>query len=77
MLIWMKQTLIWFSLQRDKTGNRLSNIKDTLAESLQLYMSALHQNMSIFQSSRLVSQGWVKSKEKVPDVSDPNQNVET
>ena len=56
MLIWMKQTLIWFNLQRDGTGNGLSNIKDTFAESLQLQMSVLHQRMSIFQSSRLVSQ---------------------
>ena len=52
----MKQTLIWFNLQRDGTRNGLSNIKETFAESLQLQMSVLHQRMSIFQSSRLVSQ---------------------
>ena len=55
----MKQTLIWFNLQRDGTGNGLSSIKDTFAESLQLQMSALHQSMCIFQfqqPSRLVSQ---------------------
>ena len=78
----MKQTLIGFSLQRDRTGNGLRNIKDTFAESLQLQMSVLDQSMSILQSSRLVSQihimdGWAKCKEKVPDVSDSNQNVET
>ena len=56
MLIWIKQKLIWFNLQRDGTGNGLSNIKDTFAESLQLQMSVLHQRMSIFQSSMLVSQ---------------------
>ena len=56
MLIWMKQMLIWFSLQRDGTGNGLSNIKDTFAESLQLQMSVLYQSMSIFQSPRLVPQ---------------------
>ena len=56
MLIWMKQTLIWFNLQRDGTRNGLSNIKETFAESLQLQMSVLHQRMSIFQSSMLVSQ---------------------
>ena len=50
----MKQTLIWFNLQRDGTRNGLSNIKETFAESLQLQMSVLHQRMSIFQSSRLV-----------------------
>ena len=56
MLIWMKQTLIWFSLQRDGTTNGLPNIKETFVESLQLQMSVLHQRMSIFQSSMLVSQ---------------------
>ena len=52
----MKQRLIWFNLQRDGTRNGLSNIKETFAESLQLQMSVLHQRMSIFQSSMLVSQ---------------------
>ena len=56
VLIWMKQTLIWFNLQRDGTRNGLPNIKETFSESLQLQMSVLHQRMSIFQSSRLVSQ---------------------
>ena len=56
MLIWMKQRLIWFNLQRDGTRNGLSNIKETFAESLQLQMSVLHQRMSNFQSSMLVSQ---------------------
>ena len=51
-----KKTLIWFNLRRDGTRNRLSNIKETFAESLQLQMSVLHQRMSIFQSSMLVSQ---------------------
>ena len=44
-LIWMKQTLIWFNLQRDQTRNELSTIKETFAVSLQLQMSALHQRM--------------------------------
>ena len=56
LLIWMKQTLAWFNLPRDGTRNGLSNIKETFAESLQLQMSILHQRMSIFQSSMLVSQ---------------------
>ena len=56
VLIWMKKTLIWFNLQGDGNINGLTNIKDTFAESLQLQMSVLHQSMSIFQSSRLVSQ---------------------
>ena len=55
-LIWMKKTLIWFNLQRRRTRNGLSNIKETFAENLQLQMSVLHQRMSIFQSSMLFSQ---------------------
>ena len=50
VLIWMKQTLIWFNLQIDGTGNGLSNIKHTFAESLQLKISVLHQNMCIFKN---------------------------
>ena len=34
VLIWKKQMLIWFNLQRDGTGYGLSNFKDTFAESL-------------------------------------------
>ena len=73
----MKQTLIWFNLQRDGTRNGLSNIKKTFAEILQLQMSVLHQRTSIFQSSiqcwSLTSShdDWAKCKEKVPDASDP------
>ena len=68
MLIWMKQSLIWLNLQRDGTRNGLSNIKETFEENLQLQISVLHQNMSIYLP-RLVSQvqsrmqydGWAKS----------------
>ena len=78
VLIWMKQRLIWFNLQRDGTRNRLSNIKANFAENLRQQMSVLHQSMSIFQgwSLKFIYDGWAKCKEKVPDVSDPNQNVE-
>ena len=41
VLIWMKQRLIWFNLQRDGTRNGLSNIKETFAEKLQLKMLVL------------------------------------
>ena len=74
----MKQALIWFNLQRDVTGNGLSNIKNTFAECLQLQMSILDQSMCTFKAGLSSSyDGWAKYKEKVPDVSDPNQNVET
>ena len=56
IIIWMKQALIWFNLERDGTRNGLPNIEETFSESLQLQMSVLHQRMSIYQSSRLVSQ---------------------
>ena len=40
-------------------------------------MSVLHQSMCIFKTGLpSLSDGWAKYKEKVPDVSDPNQNVE-
>ena len=65
VLIWMKQTLIWFNLQRDGTRNGLSNIKETFAESLQLQMSVLHQSMSIFQFSMLVSQVHMMAEQNV------------
>ena len=74
----MKQTLIWFNLQRDGTGNGLSNIMDTFAESLQLQILVLHQSTCIFRAGLSSSyHGWTKYKDKVPDISDPNQNVET
>ena len=50
VLIWMKQTLIWFNLQRDGTWNELSNAEDTFAESFQLHISLLHQSLCIFKA---------------------------
>ena len=39
-------------------------------------MSILHQSMCIFKASlSSLYDGWAKYKEKVPDVSDPNQIV--
>ena len=78
VLIWMKQTLIWFNLQRDGTGNGLSIIKDASAESLQLQKSVMNQNMCIFKAGVSSSyDGWAKYKEKVTDLLDANENVET
>ena len=73
----MKRRLIWFNLQRNGTRNRLSNIKETFPENLQLKMLVSAPKYEHFP--RLVSQvhmmtGRNKCKEKVPDVSDPNQN---
>ena len=75
----MKQTLIWLNLQRDGSRNGLSNIKETFAQSLQLQMSVpTYEHFPIFNAGLSSSHdGWAKCKEKVLDVSDPNQNVET
>ena len=69
--------LMWFNLQKNGTGIGLSNIKETFAESLQLQMPLVNQSMYIFKADLSGScDSWAKYKEKEPDVSDPNQNVE-
>ena len=57
----------------------LPNTKDTFAECLQLQISVLHQSMCIFEAGLSSSSYdcWAKYKEKIPYVSDPNQNVDT
>ena len=58
--------------------NELYNIKDTFAESFQLQISVLHQGICIFKAGlSSLSDAWAKYKEKVPEVSASNQNVET
>ena len=59
VLIWMKQRLVWFNLQRDGARNGLPNIKETFAENLQLQMPVLHQSMSIFQGWSLKFIRWL------------------
>ena len=76
VLIWMKQMLVWFNLERDGTKNGLSNIKDNFAESFQLQISVLHQSICIFKAGLLSScDGCAKYKEKVHDVPDSNPNT--
>ena len=70
--------LVCFNLQRNGTGKGLSNIEDTFAESFQLQISVLHQSLCIFKAGlSSLSDGWAKYKQKVPDMSDSNQNLET
>ena len=65
MLFWIKQVLTCFKLQRNRTGNGLSNIKDTFAESLQLQTSVLHESMYILKAEHSsLNDGWVKYKKK-------------
>ena len=70
--------LICLKLHRNGAGNALYNIKDKFAEIFQLKISVLHLSMCIFKAGlSSLSDGWTKHKEKVPDVSDSNQNIET
>ena len=40
-------------------------------------MFVLHQSICVFKAGlSSLHDGWAKCKEKVPNVSDPNQNVE-
>ena len=77
----MKQRLIRFNLQRKGTRNGFSDIKETFTENLRLKISVLCTKVWAFTkaglSSSYVMAGQNKCKEKVPDVSDSNQNVET
>ena len=78
VLIWMKQTMMWFNFQRDGNVYGLSNTNDTFPESLQLHISVLHQTMCIFKASLSTSyDGQAKYKEKVPDALYPDRNGET
>ena len=66
----MKKMLVWFNLQRDGTANGFSNVN-------------LHQSMRIFKAGLSssyeydVMAGQNVKKKYPPNVSDPNQNVET
>ena len=62
VLIWMKQTLMWFNLQRNWTENGLSNTKDTFAESLQLQMQFWNK---VCASSSLASQVHMMAKQNI------------
>ena len=69
--------LVFFNLQRNGTGNGLSNTEDSFAESFQLQISVLHQSLCIFKAVlSSLRDDWAKYKQKVPDISDSNQNLE-
>ena len=56
----------------------MSNIEDTFAENFQLQISVAHKSLCIFKVGlSSLSDGWAKDKQKVPDMSDSNQNLET
>ena len=70
--------LVCFNLQRNGTGNGLSNTEDSFAESFQLQISVLHQSLCIFKAGlSSLRDDWAKYKQKVPDISDSNQSLET
>ena len=64
----MKQTLIWFNLQRDGTRNGLSNIKETFAESFaatNVSSAPTCEHFPVFNASLSSSyDDWEKCKEK-------------
>ena len=67
----MKQTLIWFNLQRDGTRNGLSNIKETCRKFAATNVSSapMYEHFPVFNAGLSSSyDGWAKCKEKVPDV---------
>ena len=68
MLFGMKETLIWFNLQKERTINRLLHIKDAFAESVQLQMSVLlHRGICMVKAGLSgLSDGWANIKKKYP-----------
>ena len=79
MLIWMKQTLIWFNLQRDGNRNGLPNIEETFFRKFattNVISTPTYDHLPVFKAFLSISyNGWAKCKEKVPNVSDFNQTV--
>ena len=73
VLIWMKQTLIWFILQRYRAGNGFSNIKDTFATNV----SSAPKYVDLQSLSLKLKDDWAKNFKNVPAVSYSNGNVET
>ena len=65
----MKQTLIWFNLQRDGTGNGLSNLN--LHQRMRIFMAGLSSSYDVMAGQNIIK------KKYTYNVSDPNQNVET
>ena len=49
VLIWMKQMLIWFNLQRDGTRNGLSNIKKTF-EAINVSSAPTFEHFPVFNA---------------------------
>ena len=67
VLIWTKQRLIWFSLQRDGTRNGFSNIR-RLLQKICSYKCQFCTKVWASSKAGLTSSydGWAKCKEKVP-----------
>ena len=74
MLIWIKQTLICFNLQRDGTGNGFSNNKVTFFRKIAATdVSSAPKYVMLQGWSLKLIDGWAEYKEKVPDMSDSSQ----
>ena len=52
VLIWMKQTLIWFNLQRDGTGNGLSNLN--LNQRMRIFKAGLSSSYDVMAGQNII-----------------------
>ena len=77
VLIWIKQMLIWFKLQRDGTGNGFLTSRMLFQNVCSYKFQFCTPKYVHLQGWSLKYDGWAKYKEKVPGVSDPNRNAET
>ena len=53
VLIWMKQTLIWFNLQRDGTGNGLSNLN--LHQRMRISKAGLSSSYDVMAGQNIIT----------------------
>ena len=74
MLLWIKQRLTYFKLQKSGIGNESSHIRHTFSERFQLYMSVTYQgwfvkfwqNVKMFQ---LKQRNVMQEQSKQPQVN--------
>ena len=57
VLIWMKQTLIWFNLQRDGTGNGLSNL--TLHQRMHIFKAGLASSYDVMAGQNIIKKKYL------------------
>ena len=68
VLIWIKQMLIWFKLQRDGTGNGFLTSRMLFQNVCSYKFQFCTPEYVHLQGWSLKYDGWAKYKEKVPDM---------